>query len=142
LIDVEDACRAYIRALDADLAITGTFNIAGQNYLIGILGEEVRDALAEFGVRANLEVLNRHDLRTYRVSMLKAEQVLHFRASQSIAATVQRIMSNLIKHSITDLENPRYNNVQRMKQLMAQGAMPWFSDRIGQEEDRAAAGVG
>ncbi len=141
LIDVQDACRAYIRALDADLAITGTFNIAGQNYTIGSLGELVRDTLAEFGVKANLDVLNRRDLRSYRVSTGKAEEVLHFRASESIPDTVRRIMSNLIAHSLMDFENPLYYNIQRMKQLMSQGAMPLLGGGV-EEGDQTALRVG
>ena len=141
LIDVDDACRAYVHALDADLSIAGTFNIAGQNYQIGLLGEAVRDALAEFGISTRLEVLNRRDPRSYRVNTDKAEQILHFRASESIAATVRRIMNNLMDHSLTDFEDPRYYNIERLKQLMAQGAMPWFGDRVDQK-DRAAVRVG
>jgi nucleoside-diphosphate-sugar epimerase len=134
LIDVQDACRAYIQALDADLAIAGTFNIAGQNYKIGRLAEQVRDALAEFGVVATLEILNQRDLRSYRVNTAKADQVLHFRAAESVAATVRGIMRNLVDHSLTDFENPRYYNIQRMKQLVAQGAMPWYGGHVERDE--------
>lgn len=63
LLDVSDAARAYIRALDADLSVTGIFNVAGESCTIGRLADIVASTLREYEIEVPLEILRRHDVR-------------------------------------------------------------------------------
>lgn len=122
LIDVRDACNAYLRALDADLAVTGIFNIAARNYSLGELGHTVAAALEEFGIHASIETENRDDVRSYQVKTEKAAAVLGFRPEQSMADTVRDIVRHLRAEPV-DFEDPRYYNIVQLKRLMADGSL-------------------
>jgi nucleoside-diphosphate-sugar epimerase len=124
ILDVVDAGRAYLCALAADLSVSGIFNIAGQNYTISCLAEEVAAALAEFGLDVPLEILHRPDVRSYRVSTTKAKRVLGFSPAVTMGETVRGIMRGIIANGIRDLADPRYYNVERLRQLI-QGQEGW-----------------
>jgi nucleoside-diphosphate-sugar epimerase len=123
LLDVTDAARAYVRALDADLSVTGIFNVAGENYTIGRLADVVASTLREFDVDVPLEIQHRQDVRSYRVSTEKALQVLDFRSSVSMRQTVRTVMGEIQKNEIVDLGDPRYHNIDQMKINLANGSL-------------------
>ena len=123
LIDVRDAAAAYISALEADVSVTGIFNIAAENYNMGRLAEEVATTLRALGTNVPLVLENRHDVRSYRVSTAKAKSTLGFEASTGIAETVREIMDHIRRHEVTDFSDPRYYNVEQLKLTMA-GAQP------------------
>jgi nucleoside-diphosphate-sugar epimerase len=123
LIDVEDAARAYLAAVEADLAVTGIFNISTRNYNLQELAETVADALLEFDLRIALEVQAQQGLRSYRVRTDKAKAVLHFESVKPMATTVREVMEHLIADSVVNLDDPRYYNVRQMELLMAQGLL-------------------
>jgi nucleoside-diphosphate-sugar epimerase len=123
LIDVEDAARAYVAALEADLAVAGVFNIATRNYRLQELAETVATSLTEFNVTVALEVEAQQGLRSYRVATDKAETVLHFQPAKTMATTVREVMERLIANSVVDLDDARYYNVRQMQRLMAQGIL-------------------
>jgi nucleoside-diphosphate-sugar epimerase len=123
LIDVEDAAHAYMAALDADLAVTGIFNIATRNYNLQELAETVASALVEFDLSVTLEVQAQQGLRSYRVLTDKAKAVLHFEPTKIMATTVKEVMGHLIARSIVQLDDPRYYNIRQMELLMAQGLL-------------------
>lgn len=127
LLDVADAAQAYIRALDADLSVTGIFNIAWDNYTIGRLADEVASTLREFGIDVPLNIEHRQDVRSYRVSIAKASTVLDFRPAVSMRDTVREIMRNIQRNEITDFDHPRFHNVEQLKIKLSQGALPWMN---------------
>ncbi len=122
LIDVRDAASAYIAAAEADLTITGMFNIAGQNYSIGELADEVASTLREFDVEAEVVKEERHDLRSYRVSTAKAARELEFRAEVQMNETIRVMMREIRRLGINDFANPKYYNVEQMKRALPGGA--------------------
>ena len=119
LIDVEDAARAYLCALEADPSVTGVFNISARNYTLEELGHIVADTLQEFGIPVSIEKQSRHDVRSYRVKTDKAETVLGFHAEKSMAETVRDLVRNIAANSI-DLEDPRFYNILQMERLIAE----------------------
>jgi nucleoside-diphosphate-sugar epimerase len=123
LIDVEDAARAYVCALEADISISEIFNIASENYLIGHLAAIVRETLEEFGVSAAIETQHRPGGRSYRVQTEKATQVLGFRPTKSMPSTIREIFSQLVSRSITNLEDPAFYNIRQMQKLMEEGLL-------------------
>jgi len=122
LIDVDDACNAYVRALDSDLAVTGVFNIASGNYTLDDLGQIVAQTLEEFGIKASIETEHRADVRSYRVKTEKAANVLGFKATKQMPATVRDLARNLLAKKL-DFEDPRYYNVAQLRCLWANGSI-------------------
>lgn len=129
LLDVADAAKAYIHALDADRSITGVFNIAKDNYTIGFLAEEVASTLQEFDIDVSLNIHHHHDVRSYRVSMAKASAVLGFRPGISMRDTVRNILVNIQRNEITDFNATKYYNIDQFKSLLSNGAFPWLTHR-------------
>jgi nucleoside-diphosphate-sugar epimerase len=123
LIDVEDACDAYLKALEADLTTTGVFNIATRNYTLQELGDIVAGALREFGIEPAIQIEHRREIRSYRVQTGKAAEVLNFHPHKAMSSTVHDIMTNLAERSITQLDDPRYYNIRQMQRLMAEGIL-------------------
>ena len=119
LVDVEDAARAYVCALEAEPLISGIFNIAGGNYTMGALGEEVSRTLEHYNVMAPVEVNYQYDVRSYRVSTSKALNGLGFKATISVSETVGKIVTNILAAGLTDLDDSRFYNVKQMKKNMA-----------------------
>ena len=123
LVDVRDAALAYVRALDADLSVTGIFNIAYDNFTIGRLADEVGAALKEFGAGVAFEIQNRRDVRNYKVSMEKAAELLDFHPTISMRDCVRTIMEHIRAGDANDFDNPRYYGVEWLKRLLAEGAI-------------------
>ncbi|GBD12547.1 UDP-glucose 4-epimerase [bacterium HR24] len=125
LLDVRDAARAYMLALEAPLDVTGVFNVAAENYRLPRLAEEVASALAEAGVPARVEVERRPDVRSYRVSSARAREVLGFRPQRAMRDTVLELVARIRDAGIEDFDDPRYYNVEGMKRFLAEGRTPW-----------------
>src|SRR5438067_679910 len=123
LIDVEDAARAYLAALEADVGITGIFNIATRNYNVHELAQTVRGALIDYDMSVELEVQHQEGLRSYRVRTEKAKAVLHFQPTKSMVTTVREIMDHLTAGSVGHLDDPRFYNIRQMELLTAHGVL-------------------
>ena len=117
-IDAKDVAVAYVRALDADPALTGIFNIAHDNFTIGRLADAVAATLKEYGIRVPVEVQRRQDLRSYRVSLRKAYDVLDFRATISMEQSVKIMLDHILSNEQADFDNPIYTNVEWLRMNM------------------------
>jgi nucleoside-diphosphate-sugar epimerase len=123
LIDVEDACEAYVCALAAPMDVAGVFNISSRNYMLAELGRIVADELGRHGVTASVETQNREDVRSYRVSTDKATEILKFRPRKSMSDTVTDIVTGIKDKPVSELEHPKYYNIRQMERLMAEGLL-------------------
>lgn len=115
LVDVQDAARAYVRAVESPLELSGTFNIAYANFTVGAIGKQVAEALADHGVEVTLQVEHRQDPRSYRVSTRRARETLGFTAKIPIYDCVAGILERIGKGVNSDLDNPRYVNIEWIK---------------------------
>jgi nucleoside-diphosphate-sugar epimerase len=115
LIDVEDAARAYVQALEAPADAWGTFNIACRNFSVGEIAQEVAATLADHGVWVTVEEQQRQDPRSYRVSLQRARYGLGFEARRSIRDAVTAVFQRIRLGQNDDLDNPRYINVEWLK---------------------------
>jgi nucleoside-diphosphate-sugar epimerase len=118
-IDVRDVASAYVRALDADPALQGVFNIALDNFTIGRLADAVAATLRERGILVPVEIERRRDLRSYRVSLRKAQEVLDFRASISMEESVGVMLDHITRDEQADFENLIYTNVEWLRANIA-----------------------
>ena len=117
-MSIEDACSAYIRAIEASDEISGIFNIASGNYTVGETADIVKDVLGrKLGLKIRLTMKRVPDIRNYKVSFDKAMNMLSFKPVHDVAA----ILDNLIGHrdKFEDLGNPKYYNIKVFEQLQS-----------------------
>ncbi len=116
VLSIEDACMAYIRAVEASETIYGIFNVASGNHTVGEVADAVRGTIEkELGTRLALEINHIKDIRNYKVSMERARNVLSFHAHHDIRSIVLNLIENTGQFS--DWDNPRYYNIQVFKAL-------------------------
>ena len=122
IMSIEDATNGYTRAIEASQKISGIFNIASGNYTVGEVGDLVKMAIEEqLGIRVHLTIHHKTDVRSYKVSIEKAENVLSFHANHNVKA----IVKNLIEHmdKFQDWNNPQYYNIDTLKLLSANNSL-------------------
>ena len=116
ILSIEDSARAYIRAVEASLEISGVFNIASANHTVGEAADMVREALREeLGRHVELEIKHLQDFRNYKVSIEKAKTVLSFHPADDAKAIVRNLIENMEKFK--DWENQAYYNIRVFKAL-------------------------
>ena len=120
IVSTRDAARAYIRAIEASYQISGVFNIASGNYTVGEVADRVRQAIEErTGHKVSLQIKSVQDFRNYKVATQKAQNVLSFHPQDDVGSIVANLLEN--KARFEDWDDPRYYNIQRLKQLEARG---------------------
>jgi nucleoside-diphosphate-sugar epimerase len=116
ILSIDDAVAAYVRSVEANLEISGIFNVASGNYTIGELGDYVKEVLDdELGHRVDLEIKNVQDLRNYKVSIDKAMRVLSFKPKHDVESIVRSLLAH--RESFSDFDNPLYYNIEVFKSL-------------------------
>ncbi len=120
LVEVRDAARAYILALEAEPSLVAgqVFNVVAENYRISELALRVRAALQEKGVPAEIKSVFEHaGVRNYRVSGKKILNALNFRPVISVHESVQYMVDKIREYGYIDFDNDRYYNLRWMKLL-------------------------
>ncbi|MCP5052976.1 MAG: SDR family oxidoreductase, partial [bacterium] len=116
ILSIKDAATAYIRAIEANEAISGTFNVASGNYTVGEIGDLVKSGVKKYldkDVKLNIKHIQ--DYRNYKVSIDKAKKVLSFHPQHNVETIIQDLVQNLDKFK--DLANPNYYNIQVFKKI-------------------------
>jgi nucleoside-diphosphate-sugar epimerase len=131
-LGIEDAAMAYTRAIEANDALSGIFNIASGNHTVGEVADLVKIATEEeFGKKIALDIRHIKDARNYKVSIERAKTILSFHPHHSVKSIVRNLIGNMDKCS--DWDNPRYYNIHVFKALEDQGTGRAFalSDAAG-----------
>jgi nucleoside-diphosphate-sugar epimerase len=116
ILAVQDAAAAYLRAVESSMDISGAFNVTSGNYTVGEIADHVAEGIREYlGRDPRIVVNNVRDLRSYKVSIAKAENVLSFKPTCTIKDIVKELIDNLDK--FRDFENPLYYNIRVFKSL-------------------------
>jgi len=116
ILSIEDAATAYTRAVEANYKLSGIFNVASGNYTVGEVADLVRVAVEQrLGTRVNLHIKHIQDFRNYKVSTLKASNVLSFHPAGDVKSIVGTLVDNMDKFQ--DWDNPAYSNIQSFKRL-------------------------
>ena len=106
LLHVRDAARAIVDSLDTPH--TGVYNLHRQNVRIIDLAYQVRNHFPDLVIeRTEMQF---QDMRNYRVSSEKAQNVLGFKAVYSIDDGIEEIKELLETGRLKDVDNPRYTN--------------------------------
>lgn len=115
-LSIEDVAMAYTRAVEANEALSGIFNIASGNHTVGEIADLVKLTLEEeLGKTIALDIQHVLDVRNYKVSIERAKTVLSFHPHHSVKSIVHNLISNMDKCS--DWDNPRYYNIQVFSEL-------------------------
>jgi nucleoside-diphosphate-sugar epimerase len=116
ILSINDAATAYTRAVEADHRISGIFNIASNNYTVGEVGDLVKSAVEEkAGGHVNLCIKHIQDIRNYKVSIEKAQNVLSFHPADDVKSIVGNLIDNLDKFN--DWNNPLYSNIESFRAI-------------------------
>jgi nucleoside-diphosphate-sugar epimerase len=116
LLDIRDAVRGYLRAVQADFSISGVFNVISDNYTVGAVGDAVKEGLEELtGKKIAIEIKSIQDFRNYKVTGERAKTILGFEPKYGVSD----ILSDLYAHrnEFGDLNQDSYYNIRRFKQL-------------------------
>jgi nucleoside-diphosphate-sugar epimerase len=119
ILSIEDACSAYIRAIEASDEISGIFNITSGNYTVGETADIVKHVLEQkLTLKIKLTINHLQDFRNYKVSIDKAINVLSFKPKHDISS----ILDNLIKNreNFKDFSNPKYYNIKMFEKIKDQ----------------------
>jgi nucleoside-diphosphate-sugar epimerase len=116
ILSIEDAATAYIRAVEANMKISGVFNVASGNYTVGEIGDLVKTAIEDrLKIRVDLNIKHIQDFRNYKVSTEKASNVLSFHPTGDVKSIVGSLIDNMDKFK--DWDNPLYSNIMSFKKL-------------------------
>ncbi len=114
ILDIRDAAYAYIRSIEANMNLGGVYNIASGNYTVGEIADSVLAGVREYlAVNPELEIKHITDLRNYKVSIKKAEEVLSFKPMFAIPDTIKQLVDNL--DCFNDFDNSNYFNIEIFK---------------------------
>lgn len=123
VLGIRDAAMAYIRAIEANGAISGVFNVASGNYTVGEIGDLVKSGVKKFlNKDIKLNIKHIQDYRNYKVSIEKAKKVLSFHPQHSVESIVEDLVANLER--FRDFDNPNYYNIQVFKRLARENDSP------------------
>src|SRR3984885_9261378 len=96
ILSINDAATAYTRPGEADPKISGIFNIASDNYMVGEVGDLVKSIVEQrLGGHINLCIKHIQDFRNYKVSIEKAKNVLSFHPADDVKAIVSNLIDNM-----------------------------------------------
>jgi len=119
LLDVRDTAGAFLLAVQADMEISGVFNIAYDNFTVGEVAGLVKAAVEkETGKEILVEVRNLQDFRNYKVDCGRARERLGFAPQYG----VNEMVNSLWRHyeGYGDMSQSAYYNIEVFKQIMKQ----------------------
>lgn len=117
LIDIRDVIEGYRLAVEADPDISGIFNLSGDNYTIGALGEIIFNNLKNRGFNIDIELLDVKDIRNYKVSTDKIKDVLQFKSKYTPDDSLNEILNNIDIESF-DFSKDSYYNINTFKKVV------------------------
>ena len=115
ILDIRDACQAYINSVKCDYSVNGAFNICSENITIKDLGLRIKNKLdSVIGTNIELKILKIKDNRTYSVNIEKAINILNFKPKYTVEDTVVDLYNNFKPENIDDI---KYINIELFKSI-------------------------
>lgn len=116
IFHIQDACTAYIRAIQAPDNISGIFNVASDNYTLGQIGDIVSVEMSKLlNKEVKMQINDVKDFRNYKVSIQHAKLTLGFTPTY----TVKDIIHDLYQYAgiIPNMESEKYYNIKVFESL-------------------------
>ena len=120
LVDVRDAARAHVMALEApEHLVSGQiFNVVAGNFRISELALRAAETLREIGVPVELKSTFQYaGVRNYRVSGKKAVSVLNYKPLVTVEESIRHMVDHIRAEGYTNFDHDRYYNIRWMKLL-------------------------
>jgi nucleoside-diphosphate-sugar epimerase len=117
ILGLDDLCRAYHLAIEADLEQKNVFNISSFNTTVGELAKSVAAFVKEhYKQDVQITDQNIQDYRNYKVSIEKATSLLNYKPKQH----VNHIIHNLHEHlaSFSDFDDAKFYNIEVFKEMI------------------------
>jgi nucleoside-diphosphate-sugar epimerase len=116
ILDVRDTSSAFLRAVQADMSLSGVFNVALDNFTVGYIGDMVKEEVEELtGEKVRITVKNVQDFRNYKVTTEKARTYLGFRPKYSVVDMVRNLHAH--RDEFGDFSKQSFYNIQTFKAL-------------------------
>ena len=116
ILSIQDAANAYIRCVEANMNISGVFNVASGNYTVGEIGDLVKNTMEKnMDIKVALNIKNIQDFRNYKVSYQRAMNMLSYKPDHDVRAIVESLVKNVKKFD--DFDNPNFYNIRIFKEL-------------------------
>jgi nucleoside-diphosphate-sugar epimerase len=116
ILGIDDAVNAYVRSIEAGDQISGVFNIASGNHTVGEVADLVKDELErELHTPVRLVIKHVQDLRNYKVSTERAQNILSFHPTHGIRQIVRDLAKSYGKFA--DWQNPLLYNIKVFQML-------------------------
>lgn len=115
-LDIRDMARAYLHILQRRDRVAGEiFNVGGENLTLNSIAEKVK---LQLGTNTEIQHKPTDDLRSYRVDSSKILDRIGFKPFYSVDDSINELR-NAFKSGafINSLENSKYFNIKRMKEL-------------------------
>lgn len=114
ILDIRDAATAYLRAIQADYAISGVYNVASDNYTVGQVGDMVKYELEKLtGDRIGITINQIQDFRNYKVTCERARTHLGFQPQYTINDTIRSLYDHRGRFDGYDKDD--YYNIRMFK---------------------------
>ena len=117
LIDIRDVIQGYQKALEADLNVSGVYNLSGGNMTIGQLGEAIHGELKNRGYVVDLVINENNDVRNYKVTTEKIEDELGFKSQFTPLDSLAEILDNMDPLSY-NFDSDEYSNITTFQKVL------------------------
>lgn len=121
VLDIRDASNAYLRAIQADQSICGVYNISSDNYTVGQVADLVKTQLeALTRDKIEIEVQNKRESRSYKVSIERAKTVLGYNPRYGI----EDVVNDLYEHRMLygNYDRNGFYNIQIFREIHNHGS--------------------
>jgi nucleoside-diphosphate-sugar epimerase len=120
LVDIRDAARAYVVALEAEqcLVQNQVFNVVAENCRISELALRTCEAIRECGIPVEIRTTFQYaGVRNYRVSGKKILHQLNFKPLITVQESVKHMVESIRAYGYTNFDHDRYYNIRWMRLL-------------------------
>ena len=108
---IQDACSAFIRAIQAPENISGIFNVASDNYTLGQIGDIVSVEMSKnLNKEIKMHINDMQDFRNYKVSTKHAKNTLGFTPVYGIKDIINQLFEKAA--TFTNFEDDNYYNIR------------------------------
>jgi nucleoside-diphosphate-sugar epimerase len=113
---IQDACSAFIRAIQAPDKISGIFNVASDNYTLGQIGDIVSAEMSRnLKKEIKMHINDMQDFRNYKVSTTHAKNTLGFTPIYGIKDIINQLFEKA--GSFTNFDDDKYYNIRVFESL-------------------------
>jgi nucleoside-diphosphate-sugar epimerase len=118
ILDVRDTSAAFLRAVQADYSISGSYNVAYDNFTVGQIADLVKDEVEELiGQKIAITVKDIKDFRNYKVTCDRAKTYLGFFPKYGVSDMVASLHRHHEEYG--DFSDASYYNIQTFKKNLA-----------------------